>query len=69
MKTRRQLPLPDVSFDRVVSSLVLHHLTRDGRRRTASGALVRLRARPQLPGPHGGSSSPGPRGAGTEVGG
>jgi len=38
-----QLPYPDNSFDRVLSSLVLHHLTREDKRRTLREALRVLR--------------------------
>ena len=38
-----QLPYPDTSFDRVLSSLVLHHLTREDKQRTAYEAFRVLR--------------------------
>ncbi len=38
-----QLPYPDQSFDRVLSSLVLHHLTTENKRRTLGEALRVLR--------------------------
>jgi ubiquinone/menaquinone biosynthesis C-methylase UbiE len=39
----QELPYPDGSFDRVLSSLMLHHLEGDARRRTAEEALRVLR--------------------------
>ena len=39
-----ELPYPDESFDRVVSSLVLHHLTRDDKSRTLAEVHRVLRA-------------------------
>jgi ubiquinone/menaquinone biosynthesis C-methylase UbiE len=39
----QELPYPDGSFDRVLSSLMLHHLERDARTRTAEEALRVLR--------------------------
>ena len=38
-----QLPYPDNSFDRVVSSLVMHHLSTEDKRRTANEAFRILR--------------------------
>ena len=38
-----QLPYPDQSFDRVLSSLVLHHLTTENKQRTAREILRVLR--------------------------
>ncbi len=38
-----ELPYPDSSFDRVVSSLLFHHLTRDHKRRTLTETLRVLR--------------------------
>jgi len=38
-----QLPYPDQSFDRVLSSLVLHHLTADNKRRTLQEVVRVLR--------------------------
>jgi SAM-dependent methyltransferase len=38
-----ELPYPDGSFDRVVSSLLFHHLTRENKRRTLREALRVLR--------------------------
>ena len=37
------LPYPDASFDRVLSTLVLHHLTSDGKRRATAESLRVLR--------------------------
>lgn len=42
------LPFPDASFDRVVSSLVLHHLTRQAKRRVIQEIFRVLRAGGQV---------------------
>lgn len=42
------LPFPPASFDRVVSSLVLHHLTTENKRRTLAGVRDLLRPRGEL---------------------
>ena len=43
-----QLPYPDQSFDRVLSSLVLHHLTTENKQRTAREILRVLRTGGEL---------------------
>ncbi len=42
------LPYPDASFDRVVTSLLLHHLTRDKKRRTLQEVFRILRSGGEL---------------------